>query len=695
MLKDIEKDVFEITIAEIPFEKNTPREPYFILMPVPNITGDLHIGHGINLVLQDVICRRKLIEGKNVYFPPGADHAGIMGQYNAEKKLRSNNLNRTSLGKDEFIKYMHNESRMHIDNLLNEMRMIGLKANWSHSWFTHDTKRDEAVRWAFVELYKRDLIYREDNLVNWCPMCSSCVADMELTLTESMEQRHFINVESADGINASLMFIQPIMLLGAIGLGVTKSNAKFKKLVGKTFWLPILNKSVRVYEVQDEKRKFYNQNLRLIVPSYNSNDLFFAKKNNIVFNNIFDDCCSVSYDGNKYSGEEANRLIVNKLKSLNIGYKSEKFSQGRMHHALCGSAVYPLVKPQWYLKMHKMEPSAREICENNKTLFSDVSWRDRHIAVLNNIRDSSLPDKEKWWEGACVGVAQGYSSNKDWVISRQNWWGQPVPVWYCVKCGHTMVSTKNIYSCEICNAREVTPDSDVLDVWFSCALWPISVNPFGLRGHFVDIGVMGSDIFYFWVASSNMICNELYGQQAFKKAYTHGLLCDENGKKMSKSLGNVISLSNIINEYGAETLRVFVYKLMFNNSGAEWLKAGQSDIHSAHQFAVNLFDKLNKKRLNKVNSNRGKTNSILSHFQEAVNNRINCMKIGEAYNEICDFINSESFSDCSFSDEQYVELLKTIHPFHPFISNYIYASRLGGQICLSAKEFYSESQVID
>ena len=301
------------------------------------------------------------------------------------------------------------------------------------------------------------------------------------------------------------------------------------------------------------------------------------------------------------------------------------------------------------------------------------------MGVLNNIVDSALPNKEKWWEGACVGVAQGYSSNKDWVISRQNWWGQPIPVWYCNDCMEMIVDSKEPVKCTSCQSLNIYRDKDVLDVWFSCALWPISVNPFDARGHFVDISIMGSDIFYFWVASSNMICQEIYGKEAFKKAFVHGLLCDKDGKKMSKSLGNVISMENIIDKYGAETLRSFVFGLMEKNSGTQWLKAGNNDISDANINVNKIY-----KKLIEITYEKGESScDEIKELKNSVSTKIDEMRIGEAYNLVLIFINNYSLNKIILNEKSYLELLLILHPFHPFISNYIYKSQLNGKKCLS------------
>lgn len=684
MLKELEKQVINKTIQENIFDANDPGDPYFILMPVPNITGNLHIGHGINLVLQDVVARRKMLEGKNVYFPPGADHAGIMGQFTAEKHLATSSLSRHDLGKDEFNKYMYKEADRHIGNLLDEMKELGLKAHWSHSWFTHDEKRDEVVHDVFIRLYEKGLVYREKSVVNWCPCCGSCVSDMELSLEETKEKLYRIMVDTKAG-KLTLLFVQPELLLGSVAIGITSQHENFKDLVGSTILNPLTSEKHRIYEVTTRKNSDFDNTLRLIVPSYNADDMSFALKNNLDFHNIYNDNGDVLFNNNLLSIEDVRNNIVDVLNSSSKTLDFKEFGQGRAYHSLCKTMVYPMVKPQWYMRMNRMEHHARELLENNNIKFSDIYWQKAHEAVLDNIRSTALPDREKWWEGACVGVAQGYSSNKDWVISRQNWWGQPVPAWYCEDCGHIMVGHEKDDRCEICNSTKLSADNDVLDVWFSCAMWPISVNPFGLRGSFTDVSVMGQDIFYFWVSSANMICGELYDQPAFKNAYVHGLLCDKNGKKMSKSLGNVISMKDIIAKYGSETLRTFVYHLMYQNAGSPWLKADHEDIDHANASLIDIYSELLDKSNNLGDADASfiTLEKSLDTLDENIGSHIDSMHIGEAYRSLVEYINSISFKNKRFTHNQYFRLLKLIHPFHPFITNYLYHTCLGGEGCLS------------
>lgn len=687
-LKNLEHVILETTIAEKHFDPNAEGQPCFILMPVPNITGNLHIGHGINLILQDLLSRHKRVGGYNVYFPPGADHAGIMGQYTAEKRLQEAGTSRSELGRDGFTKFMLSESERHLGNLIGEMRKLGLKADWSHVWFTHDEKRDAYVKEVFLKLYERGLVYREESVVNWCPHCGSCVSDMELNLAETKEKIYRANLEVLDTGTAALIFVQPELLLGAVAVGVTNQHPRFASLVGKTVLLPLTCKKVRIVEVALRFNSVFDAELRLVVPTYNFDDFEFAQINDLPIENVYDDEGRVEFKGERHAIEDIRRLILADLEGHD-GYGCTEFGQGRAYHALCGTMVLPMAKNQWYMRMHKMEPKARELLENGRLKFSGDSWRKGHANVLDNIRTSILSEKQKWWEGACVGVAQGYSSNKDWVISRQNWWGQPLPILHCKECGHTMpMSDDEQHRCDVCNSANLVPDQDVLDVWFSCAIWPISVNPFGTKGVFADAAVMGQDIFYFWVASANMISMELYDQPAFKDMLVHGLLCDSNGKKMSKSLGNVISMQNILDEYGAETLRAFVYGIMNGNADSQWLRAGKEDIQAAHRTADEVLSLLSSKAdclLEDVASHADLGHRIEA-FRDQVAAHMAELHAGEAYSAVLDFLHTESYAAACFSRGQFLGLLKVVHPFHPFITNHLYKTALAGRSCLSDSE---------
>lgn len=687
MLKRLEQETLEITIAEKPFDPRAEGQPCFILMPVPNITGNLHIGHGINLILQDLLSRYKRMEGHNVFFPPGADHAGIMGQYTAEKRLNEMGTSRAKLGRVEFNKFMRSESERHLKSLIGEMRKLGLKAEWSHIWFTHDEKRDAYVEEVFLKLYERGLVYREESVVNWCPHCGSCVSDMELNLAETMEKVYRVSLDVASAGRVSLIFVQPELLLGAVAVGITNQHPRFAELIGKIVRLPLTGKPVKVIEVAPRLNSLFDAELRLVVPTYNFDDFKLAQANDLPIRNIYDNDGCVELKGAHHTIEDVRCLIVTELEKHD-GYGFTEFGQGRAYHALCGTLVLPMVKSQWYMRMHKMEPKARELLESGRLRFSGESWRKGHTDVLDNIRTSILPEKQKWWEGACVGVAQGYSSNKDWVISRQNWWGQPLPILHCKDCGHAMpMRSDSDQRCDICNSTKLVPDQDVLDVWFSCAIWPISVNPFSLKGVFSDVAVMGQDIFYFWVASANMICMELYGQPAFKNMLVHGLLCDSNGKKMSKSLGNVISMQDILDKYGAETLRAFVYGVMKGNADSQWLLVGKDDIKVAHRTAEEVLSLLLSKADGALVKGSANEQADTSGQIEALRNQVSTymaeLHSGEAYEAVLAFLRSGDYTGAHFSRDQFFELLKIIHPFHPFITNHLYTTALGGKSCLS------------
>lgn len=685
MLKEIENDVLEVTTKEHFFDASSDADPYFILMPVPNITGDLHIGHGINLTLQDLMCRQKKLEDKNVFFPPGADHAGIMGQYTAERKLEEKGISRHDLGKEKFSSFMKAEAQRHQSNLEQEMKTLGLKANWSHSWFTHDEKRDEYVRNTFIKLFERDLVYKEEGVVNWCPHCESCIADMELSLEETQEKLHKLTLNLPDIFEVELVFVQPELLLGAIGIGITKSNPYFEQLLNSSITVPIINKSLKVYKVEQRNDESFDDKLRLIVPGYNHDDFSFAQNNKLKTHNIYTDQGKVDYRGTLYSIDEVRTKILSDLEAL-PNFSFTTFGQGRARHSLCKTHVHPMIKPQWYMRMHKMEPKARELFEKNNMKFSGEFWQQGHEKVLENIHRASTPEQEKWWEGACVGVAQGYSSNKDWVISRQNWWGQDIPILQCKDCGHVMVdSPDGQHKCDVCNSSKLEQDPDVLDVWFSCAIWPDSVNPFGLKGNFSDLAVMGHDIFYFWVASANMIFMELYDQPAFKNVFVHGLLCDSEGKKMSKSLGNVISMKNIIDEYGTETLRAFVYSLMESNSNSEWLCAGQAEIAAAHETVLNAQRQLASfaDRTDDAEQENSSLSQFIAEQAQEIAALLDEMRPGEAHKRVIDLLSSARLTEQHFSREQFLALLKVVHPFHPLMSNHLYISCLGGENCIS------------
>lgn len=667
------------------FDPDADGAPYFVLMPVPNVTGSLHIGHALNLLLQDAVVRYRRSRGCNVFFPPGTDHAGLMGQAAAEKHLVSTGASRMSLGKEAFQRFMYQWSKDHEELLIGQMKELGLAANWDQCWFTHDAERDRVVHETFVKLHERGYVYRDTAVVNWCPECRTCLADMELSLSETKETEHHIELTTSKNQKCTLVTLKLELLLGCVAVGVPASHPDVDALAGTEVMLPVIGRAVPVIIVPargTEREAVFDSNLTIIAPAYNADHFDRAREHGFSVLPIYGEDGRISAAADQFGGaavDVVRTTILAKLNASGVLRKTVPFGQGEARHNTCGTLVRPLPKRQWYIKLGAMEPAARKAVDDGRVRFNHDFWKGGHVAWLDQVSTQARIKRERWWEGACVAVAQGYSSNKDWVISRQNWWGQTIPAWDCGACGATNVAMHRPEACRSCGAADLEQDPDVLDVWFSCALWPISVTPWHDRDHFSDMSVLGHDIFYFWIASANMIALELHGKPAFIDTFTHGLICDEKGRKMSKSLGNVVPLQEILQGSGAEVTRSVVFSLMEGHNGDEWLALSPQDVARAEERVSVMLDILSGSQ---VDERALSLESALHSLESKLIELMDAHLVAEAYALVVSFVSREVAAVRSLRSRDLRHLLTLMHPFHPLISEHFYRERCNSAVPL-------------
>ena len=667
------------------FQPDAAAEPYLMLMPVPNITGSLHIGHAVNLVLMDALVRHHRQAGRNVYFPPGTDHAGIYAQYAAERELEARGTTREELGRERFQEHMLDWTRRHQRLLLGQMQRLGLDADWSAQWFTMDEPRNRVVWQTFVDLHRRDLVYRDQAVVNWCSRCGTALSDMELRLEEVKKIAYKIRLSTRFGLE-QLVTVRPELLLGAVALGVSHAHPHAMELIGTQVELPVLGRSVPVISIPErstagQSRAFVGA-LALVLPAYNAGDLDLARELGLPIREIYSRDGRMASDLGEYSGmdvEACRTLLLKQLKSADALTSTEDYPQGTMLHGLCGTEISPIVSQQWYLRVHRMVEPARELAESGTLDFNHEFWKKGYLKTLEGIESRERAKPQRWWEGACVAVAEGYSSNKDWVISRQNWWGQSVPAWHCTACQRTTVDFPIPNRCVHCGSESGAADTDVLDVWFSCAMWPVSVSPWQRQAAFADGSVLGHDIFYFWLTSSNMIALALFGRPAFGEILVHGLLCDEHGKKMSKSVGNVVALEEEVTRGGAEAVRSFALTAFAGKNGEEWLTLHSKSFEEARERVAALHDKL---RTMPIGDSDGDLPG-LADTEKLVKQRMAQRLVGDAYTATLAFLEDKAYSATRLSPATYARILKLVQPFHPFLASHFDRLRLDGAARLS------------
>jgi valyl-tRNA synthetase len=513
------------------------RERFVIVIPPPNVTGHLHVGHAFDLTLQDILTRWQRMLGKNALWVPGTDHAGIATQMVVERELVKEGVTRLQIGREAFLKRAWQWKEYSHERITKQIYKLGLSLDWSRERFTFDEGLSKAVRTAFVRLYKEGLIYKDSYIVNWCPRCRTAISDLEVKHETKEGSLYYIRYPIKDSDQfIEVATTRPETMLGDTAVAVHPDDERYKDLVGKTAVLPLLNREIPIIADSFVDKEFGSGAVK-ITPGHDPNDFAAGKRNNLPAILVIDGEGKMTEAAGPYAGLdrfEARKRVVEDLTTQNLLIKQERHQFSLGHCDRCNTIVEPLLSLQWFARMSELAEPAIRAVEQGRTTFYPETWSKTYFEWMRNIRD--------------------------WCISRQLWWGHQIPAWYCAN-GHTTVEVETPTACATCGLHNLRQDTDVLDTWFSSGLWPMSVfgwpeNTKDLKYYYpTDVLVTGFDIIFFWVARMMMFGLKFMEDVPFYKVYCHGLVRDEFGQKMSKAKGNTLDPMDLINDYGADALR--------------------------------------------------------------------------------------------------------------------------------------------
>jgi valyl-tRNA synthetase len=513
------------------------REPFTIVIPPPNVTGSLHMGHALDNTLQDILARYKRMDGFATLWLPGTDHAGIATQMVVEKLLAKEGIKRQELGREKFVARVWQWKAESGGKIVHQLRRLGASCDWTRERFTLDEGLSRAVRHVFVTLYNEGLIYRSAYLISWCPRCHTALSDLEVEHHDVDGELTYFRYPTADGKSITVATTRPETMLGDTAIAVHPDDARYKKQVGQTVKHPFLNRSFAIIADAFVDPKFGTGAVK-ITPAHDPNDYEMGKRHNLQFITVLDEEGKVNEEGGPYQGLDrfkARKKIVEDLKDQGLLEKVEPHRHAVGHCQRCGTIVEPRVSEQWFVKIAPLAKPAAEAVRHGKTKFVPENWTNTYL---------------KWMDGI-----------RDWCISRQLWWGHQIPVWYCGSCNKQTVAVEAPADCSHCHSKDITQDPDVLDTWFSSALWPFSTlgwpekTPDLQKFYPTSVLVTGFDIIFFWVARMMMMGIKFMKEPPFGTVHIHALVRDEKGQKMSKSKGNVVDPLEIMDRYGTDAFR--------------------------------------------------------------------------------------------------------------------------------------------
>lgn len=674
------------------------KKPYTIVMPPPNITGQLHLGHALNGTIQDVLIRWKRLQGFSALWLPGEDHASIATEVRVEEELRKKGIIKREIGREAFLDKVWEWTHEYRTRIRNQFKKLGTSCDWTRERFTMDDGLNKAVRAVFVELYNKGLIYQGNRIINWCPRCKTALSDAEVEYSE--QQGHFWHIMYP--IKDSNEFIivattRPETMLGDTAVAVHPDDDRYKHMVSKTIILPIMNREIPIVADTYVDREFGTGCVK-ITPAHDPNDFEVGLRHNLEQIRVINDDGTMNEFAGKYNGMdryEARKQIVEELSSLGLLVKVEEHTHNVGECYRCGTTIEPILSKQWFVKMKPLAAPAIEAVREDKVRFVPERFSKTYYNWMENIQD--------------------------WCISRQLWWGHRIPVWYCRDCGEVIVSLDTPVSCTKCNSKNVEQDQDVLDTWFSSALWPFSTlgwpdNTEDLQYFYpTDVLVTSYDIIFFWVARMIFSGIESMKEVPFSHVLIHGIIRDSEGRKMSKSLGNGIDPLDVIDQYGADALR---FMLITGNSPGNDMRFYMERVEAARNFAnkiwnasrfviMNLDDAaiLKEEVINSLSMEDRWIISRLNDVTMEVTENLNRFELGVAAQKIYDFAWTE-FCDWYieiskprlYGNENAIKkaakytlsyvlegMLKLLHPFMPYITDEIYTVLTGdeGSIMLS------------
>ena len=664
-------------------EVDKDKKPYTIVMPPPNITGQLHMGHALDNTLQDILIRWRRMQGYSALWLPGTDHASIATEAKIVEAMRKEGITKEDLGREKFLERAWEWKKEYGGRIVSQLKKMGSSCDWERERFTMDEGCSKAVKEVFVRLYNKGLIYRGERIINWCPHCKTSISDAEVEFEEQAGHFWHLRYPLTDGSGyLELATTRPETLLGDTAVAVNPSDERYKDLVGKTLTLPLVGREIPII-ADDYVDVDFGTGVVKITPAHDPNDFQVGLRHNLPVINVMTDDAKIVEDYPKYAGMdryEAREAIVKDLDEGGFLVKVEKHDHNVGTCYRCHSTVEPRVSKQWFVKMDELAGPAIECVKSGKTKFVPERFNKIYYHWMENIRD--------------------------WCISRQLWWGHRIPAYYCDECGEVTVAKEMPEKCPKCGCTHLHQDEDTLDTWFSSALWPFSTLGWPDKTPELDYYfptntlVTGYDIIFFWVARMIFSSVEQMDSQPFDTVFIHGIVRDENGVKMSKSLGNGIDPLLVIDQYGADALRMF---LATGNSPGNDMRYSEKRVEACRNFANKLwnasrFVHMNIDDYNVKNELPATLETedkwilhTLNNVAKEVNENLERFELGIALSKIYDFIwNSycdwyielckarlQSEGETAQNARQvliYVldKILKLLHPFMPFITEEIW-----------------------
>lgn len=622
------------------------KKPYTIIMPPPNITGKLHLGHALDNTLQDMLIRFKRMQGYCTLWLPGEDHASIATEVKVENELIKQGLYKKEMGREAFLEKVWEWTDEYRERIREQLKKMGCSADFTREAFTMDENLSKAVRHVFVKLYEEGLIYRGNRITNWCPKCQTALSDAEIEYEE--QEGNFWHIKYP--VVGSDEFLEiattrPETLLGDTAVAVNPNDERYKHLVGKMLKLPLTDREIPVV-ADDYVDVEFGTGAVKITPAHDPNDFAVGQRHNLKQIRIMDDAGVINELGGKYAGldrYEARKAMVKDLEEQGLLVKVKPHVHNVGTHDRCGTVIEPIISQQWYVKMEELAKPAIEVVRNKETKFVPERFEKTYFNWMENIQD--------------------------WCISRQLWWGHRIPVWYCKDCNEITVSMEDAIACKHCGSKNIEQETDVLDTWFSSALWPFSTLGWPDKTEDLDFFyptatlVTGYDIIFFWVA--RMIFSGIHnmGETPFETVLIHGIIRDEQGRKMSKSLGNGVDPLEVIDEYGADALR---FMLVTGNAPGNDIRYIPGRVEAARNFANKIW---NASRFVMMNLDRNlmeeyKDNKDYSLADKWILSRMNTLvkdvtenmekyELGIALQKVYDFLWTEF---CDY----YIELVKPV-----------------------------------
>ena len=689
--RDVESRIYKLWMDGNCFkaEPNPDKKPFSIVMPPPNVTGQLHMGHALDCTLQDILTRFKRMQGYEALWLPGSDHAGIATQIKVEEELRKNEgLTRYDLGREKFLERVWAWKEKYGSRIVEQQKKMGASCDWSRDRFTMDEGCSRAVRETFCELYEKGLIYKGSRIINWCPHCLTALSDAEVEYTDKPGHLWYIRYPLTDGSgDIVIATTRPETMFGDTGVAVNPEDEKFKHLIGKTCILPIMNREIPI--VGDDYCEIgFGTGAVKMTPAHDPNDFEVGLRHNLEVIRCISDDGTMNENAGKYQGMDryaCRKAVVADLEADGYLVKTEPYSHNVGTCYRCHNDVEPLISAQWFVKMAPLAKEAIRVVEDGTIKFVPERFTKTYINWMENVHD--------------------------WCISRQLWWGHQIPAWYCDECGHINVSREDPTKCEKCGCTHLTREEDVLDTWFSSALWPFSTlgwpdtdAPDLKYWYPTSVMVTGYDIIFFWVARMIFSGMEQMKKEPFKTVFIHGLVRDDKGRKMSKSLGNGIDPLEMAENYGADALR---FNLITGNSPGNDMRFFVEKCEAMRNFANKLWNASRYVLMNLGEDARNELPALdkleiadkwvlskLNTLIAEVTENLEKYELGVAVQKVYDFIwdtycdwyieltKARLYSEDAIRKQTAIQvlvyvldqILRLLHPFMPFITEEIWQS---------------------